>query len=72
MQLTNNVMEHKIRVLTAQDESYIKEIRDIGLELYELFTEIGPSREISIAKGKVEEAVMWAIKSIKRIRELPE
>jgi len=39
-------------------------IKDKGLEFHELVSGIGNSREISIAKTKIEEAVMWAVKHI--------
>lgn len=39
-------------------------IKDKGLELHELLEHIGQSRELSLAKTKVEEAVMWAVKHI--------
>ena len=41
-------------------------VKDLGLEMYKLLDHIGSSRELSLAKTKVEEAVMWAVKHIDR------
>ncbi len=41
-------------------------IKDKGLELHDLIESIGASRELSLAKTKTEEAVMWAVKHLTR------
>lgn len=60
----NNVMRHAYRVLTDEEKAAMQEIKDLGLKLHDLIHGIGASRELSIAKTKVEEAVMWAVKHI--------
>lgn len=60
----NNTMRHQYRVLSDADKANMVAIKDKGLELHELVSGIGNSREISIAKTKIEEAVMWAVKHI--------
>ncbi len=60
----NNVMRHKYRVLTETEKEAMVAIKDKGLELHELIESIGGSRELALAKTKVEEAVMWAVKHI--------
>ncbi|CAN7307873.1 hypothetical protein LJR164_001621 [Phenylobacterium sp. LjRoot164] len=60
----NNVMRHAYRVLTDEEKASMQAIKDKGLELHALFEGIGGSRELSLAKTKVEEAVMWAVKHI--------
>jgi hypothetical protein len=60
----NNVMRHEYRVLTDVEKAAMKEIKDLGLALHNLIDRIGSSREVSLAKTKVEEAVMWAVKHI--------
>lgn len=64
----NNVMRHAYKVLTTDEKQSMLKIKDKGLELYELIETIeinyGKSRELSIAKTKTEEAVMWATKHI--------
>lgn len=60
----NNVMRHAYRVLSDVEKQTMQEIKDKGLELHELLEKAGNSRELSIAKTKVEEAVMWGVKHI--------
>lgn len=60
----NNTMRHQYRVLTEAEKVNMQAIKDEGLRLHELIAHLGPSREVSIAKTKVEEAVMWAVKHI--------
>lgn len=60
----NNVMRHAYRVLSDDEKQKMHAIKDKGLELHDLLTSIGNSREISLAKTKVEEAVMWGVKHI--------
>ena len=60
----NNVMRHEYRILSDLEKAQMKEVKDIGLELLNHISDIGDSRELSIAKTKVEEAVMWAVKHI--------
>lgn len=60
----NNVMRHAYRVLSDAEKSQMQAIKDKGLELHELISSIGESRELSVAKTKTEEAVMWGVKHI--------
>lgn len=62
----NNVMRHAYRVLSEDEKSQMQAIKDKGLELHDLIDSIGQSRELSLAKTKVEEAVMWGVKHITR------
>jgi hypothetical protein len=64
---TNNTMRHNYRVLSASEKAQMQSIKDMGLSFHNLLTEIGQglgSRELSLAKTKIEEAVMWAVKHI--------
>ena len=60
----NNVMRHAYRVLTDDEKATMQKIKDDGLAMHDYFTSIGTSRELSIAKTKIEEAVMWAVKHV--------
>lgn len=60
----NNVMRHQYRVLSAEEKEQMKQIKDLGLKFHEELDSIGVSRELSLAKTKIEEAVMWAVKHI--------
>ena len=62
--VVNNTMRHPSRVLSDAEKANMSKIKDMGLEFHELIAGIGNSREISIAKTKIEEAVMWAVKHI--------
>jgi hypothetical protein len=62
----NNVMRHNYRVLDDNEKIAMKRIKDYGLEFLEYVDCIGDSRELSLAKTKIEEAVMWAVKHITR------
>lgn len=62
----NNVMRHTYRVLTDEEKALMQAIKDKGLELHDLIDSIGDSRELSLAKTKTEEAVMWAVKHLTR------
>lgn len=62
--IVNNVMRHQYRVLSDDEKALMQQIKDEGLALYNLFENAGNSRELSIAKTKVEEAVMWGVKHI--------
>ena len=52
------------RVLTDAEKQQMQAIKDKGLELHDLIEGIGASRELSVAKTKTEEAVMWAVKHV--------
>lgn len=60
-----NVMRHQYRVLTDTEKERMLRIKDMG-RLFVEFIELSvPSgRELSIAKTKMEEAVMWAVKGL--------
>jgi hypothetical protein len=60
----NNTMRHKYRVLTDAEKQNMSTIKDLGLEMHDFVGGLGNSREISLAKTKIEEAVMWAVKHI--------
>lgn len=62
----NNVMRHEYRVLTVAEKMQMQAIKDMGLDFVQYLDGCGSSREISLAKTKVEEAVMWAVKHITR------
>lgn len=61
---TNNTMRHQYRVLTDEEKARMQAIKDKGQELFDLIESCGQSRELSIAKTKTEEAVMWAVKHV--------
>lgn len=60
----NNVMRHEYRALTDGEKALTKSFKDIGLLFHETCEKAGQSRELALAKTKIEEAVMWAVKHI--------
>ncbi|HBF32690.1 hypothetical protein [Rhizobium sp.] len=61
---TNNTMRHQYRVLSDKEKELMSSVKSCGEELLTIISECGNSRELSIAKTKTEEAVMWAVKHI--------
>jgi len=59
-----NAVRHNYRVLTDKEKELMATVKSCGQELLDLIAECGNSRELSIAKTKTEEAVMWAVKHI--------
>lgn len=62
--VSNNVMRHAYRVLSEDEKAAMQKIKDMGLEFHDFVDSVGSSREISVAKTKIEEAVMWAVKHV--------
>ena len=60
----NNVMRHEYKVLNDADKTAMQAVKDVGLLFHETVDKLGQSREVSLAKTKIEEAVMWAVKHI--------
>lgn len=60
----NNVMRHEYRVLSDDEKAKMKAIKDAGADFLALVESCGGSRELALAKTKIEEAVMWAVKHI--------
>lgn len=61
---TKNDVRQEYPEISNRQKRLIAKVKDIGLELMDTFDESRPSRELSIAKTKVEEAIMWAVKGI--------
>ena len=64
--IENNTMRHKYRVLNEDEKKKMEWFKDAGLLFVETCDREGSSRELSLAKTKMEEAVMWAVKHITR------
>ncbi|MGJ3630201.1 Acb2/Tad1 domain-containing protein [Sphingomonas sp. MMS24-JH45] len=57
-------MRHTYRVLSDTEKAQMVALKDAGAEMLRLIGEAGSSRELSIARTKTEEAVMWAVKHV--------
>ncbi len=64
--VVNNVMRHAYRVLSDEEKAQMLKIKDTGLDFHNFIDSSGQSRELSLAKTKIEEAVMWAVKHVTR------
>lgn len=62
----NNAVRHQYRQLSEEEKQTMLALKDKGAEFLQLVDKGGASRELSIAKTKIEEAVMWAVKHITR------
>ena len=61
----NNDVRHQYRVLSDAEKTGITHLKDMGLGLIRAIeANVPQSREASLAKTKVEEAVMWAVKGL--------
>lgn len=61
----NNDVRHQYRTLTDEEKKAMVAVKDAGLLLLQtLDLYCHPGRELSLAKTKAEEAVMWAVKGI--------
>jgi len=60
----NNVMRHEYRILSDHEKASMKALKDKGLAFVEFCDSLGQSRELSLAKTKMEEAVMWSVKHL--------
>ncbi len=63
----NNDLRHQYRVLSDEEKRGMVNLKDIGAAfLNAINLHVPPGREASLAKTKVEEAVMWAVKGLTR------
>lgn len=60
----NNTMRHQYRVLTAEEKDTMQSIKDAGLVFSEILDKLDNTPESKIAKIRIQEAVMWAVKSV--------
>lgn len=59
-----DVMNAEPRKLSLEELASIEEIKEVGNDFYAMIHSLGDSREIEMAKLKLEECVMWAVKGI--------
>lgn len=63
---TDDVMRagKPLRALSEAEIANLNAVKAGGREFFDLVASMPASREISLAKTKIEEAVMWAVKGI--------
>jgi hypothetical protein len=62
----SDAVRHNYRVLTDEEKKQVAAIKNLGEEFLSLCDVIGSSRELSVAKTNIEQAVMWAVKYVTR------
>ncbi len=60
----NNTVRHQYRQLSDLEKQQMDDLKDMGETFIAKCNEVGATRETSIAKTKMEEAVMWAVKGL--------
>jgi hypothetical protein len=60
----NDIMRKQYRVLTDLEKEKMDYVKTAGENFCNTCDSIGTSRELSLAKTKMEEAVMWAVKHL--------
>lgn len=60
----NNAVRHQYRVLGDVEKAQMLALKDAGAAFLAEIEKIGQSRELSLAKTKVEEAVFWSVKHV--------
>jgi hypothetical protein len=61
-----NTMRQIYRVLSPDEKLALNNVKVLGQQFHDFVEQIGQSRDLSLAKTKIEEAVMWAVKHITR------
>ena len=64
MSAGDDAVRKEHRELHPTERAAMSAVKDLGATLIDLCDTLGTSRELSIAKTKAEEAVMWAVKHI--------
>ena len=62
--VANSPMRHAYRVLSDEEKAQMAAIKDLGQRFLDVLDGLGHSRETSLARTKIEEAVMWAVKHV--------
>jgi len=60
----NNAVRHKYRELSDEEKANMVALKDMGATFIAACDALGQSRELSLAKTKIEEAVMWSVKHL--------
>jgi hypothetical protein len=64
LRTANNTVRHSYRVLSDTEKAQMVAFKDAGAAFLALCDGAGASRELSLARTKIEEAVMWAVKHV--------
>ena len=62
--MNDDVMRENYRAIGAQEKVLIEILKQRARELHDFIGSFGDTRELALAKTKIEEAVMWAVKHL--------
>ncbi len=62
--MNEDIMRENYRPLSDEEKEQMQQVKAFGRLVYNKLSALGDSRELSLAKTKIEEAVMWATKHI--------
>lgn len=57
-------MRPRYRSLTDEEAKALEYIKEMGATLWDVFHNLGSTRELALAKTNLEQAIMWAVKHI--------
>ncbi len=60
--MTQDIFRKIYAPLTEEQTAMVQKLKETGELLYALYDKIGVSHETAIAKTKLEESMMWAVK----------
>lgn len=60
----NDVMRRQYRELSEDEKVLMDDLKTLGESFWFKCDQAGQSRELSLAKTKIEEAVLWAVKHV--------
>lgn len=60
----NSPLRHQYRVLSEEEKEQVSIVKGLGEMFLAKLEELPQGRETSLARTKIEEAVMWAVKGI--------
>jgi hypothetical protein len=67
--MSKTAMRQVYRPLSDTEKADIEAVKDSAQAFYDRVDAIGQSREMSLAKTRIEEACMWAVKHISAEKE---
>lgn len=59
-----NALRQEYRVLTELEKLQMRAIKEKGQHFLNILDHLEPSREVALARTNLEQAVMWAVKSV--------
>lgn len=60
----NNGVRHGYRELSAEEKQHMVDVKDLGAAFLTKLSALPQGRETALARTKIEEAVMWAVKGL--------